>query len=163
MIPHYRVLQRRIEEEIAEVERSVATALRHWHSAETSASDQEAYVNSVALNLHSFYTGLERIFELVAAELDESTPRGSSWHQELLRQMALDLGEARPPVISRDTANRLDEYRKFRHRVRSLYAAHLDPDRMRDLVRTLPEVWRQARQDIEQFLAYLDQLARAER
>ncbi|MCS6845394.1 MAG: hypothetical protein NZ528_13905 [Caldilineales bacterium] len=77
--------------------------------------------------------------------------------------MALDLGEARPPVISKDTAYRLDEYRKFRRRVRSLYAAHLDPDRMRDLVHALPDVWRRARLDLEQFLAFLDQLARAER
>ncbi|MCS6845395.1 MAG: hypothetical protein NZ528_13910 [Caldilineales bacterium] len=57
MIPHYRVLQRRIEEEMAEVERSVATVLRHWQSAETVASHRDAYVNSVALNLYSFLHG----------------------------------------------------------------------------------------------------------
>ena len=35
-----------------------------------TAIDQDAYLNSVALNLHSFYSGLERIFELIAQELD---------------------------------------------------------------------------------------------
>jgi hypothetical protein len=52
----------------------------------------------VALNLHSFYSGLERVFELVATQLDEGRLAGADWHAELLRQMAIDLDEARPVV-----------------------------------------------------------------
>lgn len=32
-------------------------------------SDQDIYLDSVALNLHGFYSGLERLFELVARHL----------------------------------------------------------------------------------------------
>jgi uncharacterized protein YukE len=162
MIPKYRILQRRILDELDEIDRTVATIQRHWQGAASGAADTDAYVNSVALNLHSFYSGLERIFELVATQLDEGRLAGTDWHAELLRQMAIDLEEARPAVLSKATMSELDEYRKFRHRIRSIYATHLDPSRMEDLVIDLPEVWRQARQEIETFTDFLDQLTHAD-
>ena len=67
----------------------------------------------MALNLHSFYSALERVFELIALELDGGALGGESWHIELLRQMSLDVPDVRPPVLQPDTAVRLDEYRKF--------------------------------------------------
>lgn len=60
------------------------------------------------------------------------------------------------------TVMELDEYRKFRHRIRSIYATHLDPSRMEDLVIDLPEVWRKSRQEIETFADFLDQLTHAD-
>ncbi len=162
MIPKYRILQRRILDELDEIDRTVATIQRHWQGAVSGASDPDAYVNSVALNLHSFYSGLERIFELVAMQLDEGRLGGAEWHAELLRQMAIDLDETRPAVLSKATALELDEYRKFRHRVRSIYATHLDPVRMEDLVIDLPDVWRQVRQEIEAFAGFLGSLADAD-
>jgi hypothetical protein len=35
--------------------------------------DQDAFLNSVALNLYSFYNGLERVMEWVALEMDGGT------------------------------------------------------------------------------------------
>ncbi len=163
MIPKYRILQRRILDALDEIDSTVATIQRHWQGAASGAADPDAYVNSVALNLHSFYSGLERIFELVATQLDEGRLGGADWHAELLRQMAINLDETRPAVLSKTAAIALDEYRKFRHRVRSVYATHLDPERMEDLVIDLPHVWRQVRQEIEAFAGFLDQLTHADR
>jgi len=59
--------------------------------------------------------------ELIALELDGGTLGGEAWHTELLRQMALDLPNVRSPVIQRETAMHLGEYRKFRHRIRNIY------------------------------------------
>lgn len=162
MIPKYRILQRRILDELDEIDRIVSTIQRHWQGAVSGAADPDAYINSVALNLHSFYSGLERIFEMVAMQLDEGRLGGADWHAELLRQMATDLGETRPAVLSRTAALELDEYRKFRHRVRSIYATHLDPRRMENLVIDLPDVWRQVRQEFDAFAGFLDQLTRAD-
>lgn len=158
MIPRYRVLQMRILEELRELDETAASIESHWQTAMAVAVDQDAYINSVALNLHSFYSGLERIFELVAIELDEGRLGGPDWHSELLRQMSLDLGDARPPVLGKATVAKLDEYRKFRHRIRSIYATHLDPKRMEALVVDLSTVWQQARQELEEFAKLLDRL-----
>ncbi|MBM3236146.1 hypothetical protein FJZ31_07585 [Candidatus Poribacteria bacterium] len=59
MISRYQVLVRRIQVEISDIERTVDTVERHWIRFKTAPTDQDAYLNSVALNLHSFYTGLE--------------------------------------------------------------------------------------------------------
>ena len=58
---------------------------------------------------------LERIFELVAATIDQSKPEGDNWHQALLRQMATEIEFVRPRVVSRESRDALDEYRGFRH------------------------------------------------
>lgn len=51
---------------------------------------QEALVNSLALNLHGIYTGIERIFEVIATEVDFSLPTGNKWHRDLLDQMTMN-------------------------------------------------------------------------
>ena len=124
--------------------------------------DQDAFINSVALNLHSFYSGLERLFELIAIELDGGPLGGDSWHTELLKQMALDLGDIRPPVLGSETAAWLDEYRKFRHLVRNIYTTNLDINRIEHLVEDLPELWEELRQELNAFLQFLGAIARAD-
>jgi len=37
--------------------------------------------------LHSFYTGIEKIFERIAKEIDKNVPAGNKSHQELLNNM----------------------------------------------------------------------------
>lgn len=162
MIPRYQTLIQRIRTELVELERTLAAIQRHWQKAHTAAVDQDAYLNSVALNLHSFYSGLERLFELIAVELDGGTLGGEAWHTELLRQMALDLPGVRPPVLQRDTAAQLDEYRRFRHRIRNIYAMNLDPTRMEGLVTKLPALWTQIRQELETFIGLLNELTHAD-
>jgi hypothetical protein len=58
-------LARRIRDECDELARVVDRAQEAWRRAERSSDD--LYLDSVALNLHSFYAGLERLFEMVAA------------------------------------------------------------------------------------------------
>lgn len=159
MIARYRLLARRIEIEIEDLERTHAAIQKHWQTARITATDQDAYLNSVALNLHSFYSALERIFELIAQELDGGALGGEGWHTELLRQMSLDLPDVRPAVLPPETAARLDEYRKFRHRIRNIYATNLDPHLMAPLVTGLPVLWESVRQDLIRFAAFLGDLA----
>ena len=137
MIPAYQLLVQRIQDDLEELERSVRRAERAWQAAGRVQSDQDMYIDSAALNLHSFYVGLERLFELTAHQLDGSLPKGEAWHRDLLRQMTIDLTGIRPPMISVETANRLDEYRRFRHVVRNVYAEYLEPERIGKLVDNL--------------------------
>lgn len=159
MNSHYRLLVQRIHDEVADIERTVAAVSRHWRRFQKARVDQDAYLNSVALNLHSFYSGVERVLELIAVELDGGTLGGEAWHAELLRQMTLAVPKVRPAVLSQGSGDWLDEYRKFRHRVRNIYATNLVPDRMKSLVEDVPSGWRRVRQELLTFTVFLEKLA----
>jgi HepT-like protein len=84
-------------------------------------ADQDLLLDSVALNLQDFYTGIERAFRRIAGTVDEEVPAGPNWHEGLLRQMAQERTNIRPAVISSDTLEALDQYLRFRHVVRNIY------------------------------------------
>jgi hypothetical protein len=73
--------------------------------------------------------------------------------------MADDLPDVRPAIISRESSERLDEYRRFRHLVRNIYTANLIPERMADLLMNLPDLWLKVRAEL---LAYADLLQEIE-
>ena len=107
------VLASRILNEIASLGVVVTRVESAWKAA--AAKDDELYFDSVALNIHSFYSGLERLFEKISYAVDGYMPKGVNWHQELLNQMALEIPTVRPAVISEKTLKKLDNYRGFRH------------------------------------------------
>lgn len=158
MIDHYRRLAGRLRSELADVEREVQRALRSW-AALDATSDPEAYVDSVALNLHGFYSGLERLFETIAVQVDGEISGGEAWHRELLDRMARPVDDARPAVLQPENAAELDHFRKFRHVVRNVYTASLDPMRMRPLLTALPDLWERVRADLLAFADLLDTLS----
>ncbi len=80
-------------------------------------------MDGVALNLHGFYVGIERIFEDIAREVEASVPSGPDWHQDLLLQMSAEVAAVRPAVITQETRQCLGDYRAFRHVVRNVYAS----------------------------------------
>ena len=162
MIPAYQLLAQRIREDLGDMERSVHRAERAWQAAERAQSDQDVYIDSAALNLHSFYSGSERLFEYTAHQLDGGPPKGDAWHRELLRQMTLEVGGVRPAVISVQTAQRLDEFRRFRHVVRNGYAEYLEPGRIGDLAGKLPALWDRLRSELEAFAGFLEGVSRAD-
>lgn len=110
--------------------------------------------------LHDFYSGIESLFERVARMLNGGLPEGEDWHMQLLRDMALDLERVRPPVISEEVRDCLDEYRRFRHLVRHTYGHRLKWERMAPLLFALPEVFSRLTNEIDRFLMFLHDLAR---
>lgn len=161
MMDRYQRLSERIKSELNDLDREVQRALKSWQTARTTA-DPDPYIDSVALNLHGFYSGLERFFQLIAAQVDEDIPDSENWHVQLLEQMAREVPEVRPAIIGSDTANALDEFRKFRHLVRNVYTANLDPSRMQSLLASLPAVWAQLKTELAIFADFLDQVSHDE-
>ncbi len=158
MIARYRVLASRMRDEVASLDSSAEAIGRHWRRFKSVRSDQDAYLNSVAFGLQSFYSGIERVLELVAEEMDGGTLGGESWHAELLRQMATDVTGVRPRVLQRTGADWLDECREFLQgdEARNIYATNLVPDRVEPLVVGLTEGWPQVRRDLLAFAEFLD-------
>ena len=152
-------LKQRIEIEVSNVERTAQRVQDAWENAHRFPEQQSYYLDSVALNLHSFYNGLERIFEIIARRVDPIFPSGEHWHRNLLEQMTKEIPEARPALLSAKTLDLLDDFLAFRHLVRSLYAFNLDAERLKHLVDRLPEALSHAKQNITDFCSLLSAAA----
>jgi hypothetical protein len=146
-----------IPAELSEVERILLRLIAGWQRYQSSADD--FYLDGIALNLHGFYGGLERIFEQIAALVDGAKPAGENWHQALLQQMAAESPGLRPGVISQMVHKQLDEYRGFRHVARHLYTFNLDPAKVELLVTKAPALFAQVKAELSAFADFLDQRA----
>ena len=153
----YRAVAGRIRQELTALEMVATRVGGAW--AEAMRSPGGYNVDAAALNLHGFYAGLERVFLIVAERIDQSAPSGASWHRELLLQMAVELPDVRPAVISADLVDELDRYRGFRHVVRNVYAHVLDARRVGELVESLPSMLARLRAELTTFAEALDEIA----
>ena len=105
--------------------------------------------------LHDFYTGIERIFVRIAAELNGGVPQSEQWHRELIQNMALEIPEVRPAVIDADLARILSEYLRFRHVFRNVYGYVREPERMRPLEERMPETLSVFHEQMTAFLSWM--------
>ena len=162
MIAEYVLLAGRIHREVSDLERTVARAERAARVAKSETSDSPPYIDSAALNLHGFYTGLERVFQQIAEIVDESLPAGAEWHRTLLEQMCIEFPGVRPAVLSSTTCQALDEFMRFRHVVRNVYAYNLNPDRVMQLVEDCARAFSQIKVELSHFALFLEQIGREE-
>jgi len=154
----YAELAERIRGEVTDLERTAERAQEAWRRIQRTPGDRDFFLDSVALNLHGFYSAVERLFELIARHVDRRTPSGKTWHRILLESMARDLPEHRPAVISIASLQALDKFRRFRHLIRNVYAVNLLPEKMADLVTVLPPLWARLREELLAFASFLDQV-----
>lgn len=150
----YSLLANRIRESLQDVKRSVDRSLELAQKSQTTGDD--GYWDGVALNLHSYYTGIERIFEDIARTIETSLPSGSTWHVDLLTQMSTEVEEIRPAVIAKETRDCLDAYRGLRHVVRNVYAFNLRSARLHELISDLPDCFNAVQRDLLVFAQFLE-------
>jgi hypothetical protein len=144
----------RIRSELIEIESLVDRVVSAWQLGLNSEDD--FYLDSVALNLHGFYSGLERIFEFIATNIDANKPTGENWHQQLLDQMANEIRSVRPAVISEDIYVQLNEFRGFRHIVRNVYTFRFDRNKIEKLVKRVPAMYADIKQELLAFADFLE-------
>ncbi|GAB4461287.1 MAG: hypothetical protein Kow0070_18690 [Anaerolineales bacterium] len=113
--------------------------------------------DSVALNLHGFYSGFERIFTQIGEVVDDHLPRGDNWHELLLRQMTEEKPQIRPAVISIRTGKLLDELRRFRHVVRNVYTHKFNSENIEKLIGVADEALDRLQAELTAFANFLDQ------
>lgn len=151
MTVRYLVLKNELEDELDKLNKLAEKILldREKHR------ESEIYVESAAMNLQSYYTGVERVFKTIAAKLDGEVPAGERWHKDLLDQVAIEIPSIRPPVISKLLRDELGKYLAFRHVIRNIYPYDLDSQSVADLVDNLSRVHEQLREGVEQFLSFI--------
>jgi hypothetical protein len=96
----YQELASRIRDTVPDLGHVVQRVSQAWPLAQQSRDELNVHLDSVALNLHSFYSGLERLFELIARHVDGNLPGGTTWHRHLLQQMGQDFTDLRPAVTT---------------------------------------------------------------
>jgi hypothetical protein len=158
MIEDYLIVADRIRQELDDLERVVKRAQRAITAARQQSADQDLYIDSAALNLHDFYAGLERVFHQIATTIDGRLPTGKEWHRDLLQQMQTDLPDLRPPVLTAEVRQILDEFMRFRHVVRNIYAFQFDPEQIARLVQLMPSAFYQTRAELLAFAQFLEQV-----
>ena len=94
------LLKADIDREMAQIERLLDESRSDLSGVGGVPSRLE--VRGVASVLHDFYSGIERLFERIAVELDGELPRGSDWHSQLLNRMEEEVEGVRPRVLTPD-------------------------------------------------------------
>jgi hypothetical protein len=139
--------------EIGQIDQLLVVYADLWERAQQGTPDL-VEMTAMASVLHSFYNGLENIFLSIAKGLDQEVPTGATGHRDLLRQMTQETG-TRGRVLSAELAGKLIDYLGFRHFYRHSYSFFLKWEELEKLVTILPEIWSQAKQELNQFLQSL--------
>ena len=142
-------LVQRIQEELAQIKRAKGLAIKRWKKALIDPD----YLGSVTLDLLNFYSGMERIFEIIAKDLDGKMPKNGEWHRKLLDQMASEIKAIRPALLSVEAKIPLDEFRKFRHLARTIYSFQLNPQKIKPLITSLPLAYKLFERDLNDFIS----------
>jgi hypothetical protein len=111
----------------------------------------EIELSALAATLHSFYTGVENIFNRVAVEIDGEPVRGEVWHRELLLRMKAPAA-GRPELLSEELHDTFNEYLRFRHVFRNAYSFDLDWQKMSPLVLRLEKTFQQLERALDEFV-----------
>lgn len=108
-------------------------------------------LTAIATILHSFYNGIEKVFVLIAKEIDENLPKEYDWHKKILIQMSKP-NNKRNNVISQEMLNTLNEYLAFRHFFRHSYSFHLSWNKIEDITTRINMVWRDVKSELYDFI-----------
>ena len=150
-------LTQRINDELAKIEDILERIRRGLKIIKVVPIDITEFIeNTIATDLADIYSGIERIFERIANEVDGHLPRGSRWHKNLLEQMTKQRPE-RQPVISENTFLQLGKLLEFRHKVNNIYGRELKYDNTLVHAETIHELFAAVSQDLNTFTISLAQ------
>jgi hypothetical protein len=122
------------------------------------AAESVRDLRSIAGALTDIYQGAENAFQRITRTTKEGLPSGPEWHRLLLDQMTREVGEVRPPVISDQTRQPLEEFRKFRHRARHMYGFDLAWKDIGPLLQIADDTINLLVNDLGSFCAVLEQI-----
>jgi len=149
----------------AEIERNMENIknLQHELNSSLIKSDLEKIeplmLRGLGSILQDFYSACERIFKVIAQNIDDDLPVGDAWHHQLLERMTYNLPEVRIPVISQDLSLSLHDYLRFRHIFRYVYGFNLKMAKMKPLIMGLDEIATRFVESIRAFVSWFKMLS----
>lgn len=153
----YLALKTRLEDELVNLERIAQGVVMAIERA--GEQPDEFSIRALASYVEDFYKGCERICERVAVTLDNGLPQGERWHQVLLGRMGEQGEKGRPVLFDGSLLLELDEYRRFRHRVRHIYGYELEAERVLTLAQDVKAVLERFKAAVATFNVWLEEQA----
>lgn len=113
----------------------LARAIQHLDERqnEVNAGDWGS-VSALALGIQNVYNCIEDVMLGLANDVDGLVPKGDPAQQDLLDQMAVEIEDTRPALLSKDLYTALTELKDVRHLVRHRYGFDLNHAKVRDNV-----------------------------
>jgi hypothetical protein len=105
--------------------------------------------------LHSFYTGIEKLLELIGREWDRHPSTSSGWHRELLNRMGAST-DTRGAFLSPGLVEVLGEFLAFRHLFRGASIALMRWSKISPLLAKVDQTYREVRVELESFQEFLE-------
>lgn len=150
-------LTQRINDECVKIESTVNSIVKALEDIKLAPPNMRQYIEeTIANRLSDVYSGIERIFERIASEVDGQLSRGSRWHKNLLEQMTRQRPE-RIPVISQETFLLLEDLLEFRHKINNIYADEFIYDNTETHAKNVERLYQSFSNDLKMFtdsLAY---------
>ncbi len=148
-------LIQRIADERTKIDRTIGSIMELLQEIEVATPHHRKFFEELtAKKLAEVYSGIERIFERIANEIDKYLPQGERWHTDLLAQMT-DGRPERPPVISEGTQQRLRQLLRFRHKVNNIYGTELIYEKAKEHAKSITELFTAVSEELDTFIAFL--------
>ncbi len=142
-------LKRKIDFEFESIDRELRDTEDLFNEIQYSTPGPVA-IRAIATTLHAFYNGIEKIFSLIARDVDGASPDGDRWHASLLHVMSVPAAQ-RKQVISESGKLRLEKYLAFRHYFRHSYGFTLDWEHLKPLCMDLKGTYQMIKEEIIRF------------
>ena len=148
-------LIQRISDERTKIDRTIGSILELLQEIEVATPHHRKFFEELtAKKLAEIYSGIERIFERIANEIDKQLPKGERWHTDLLTQMAERRPE-RPPIINKDIQRKLGQLLRFRHKVNNIYGEEVIYEKAEEHAKLITELFTEVSEELDTFIDYL--------
>jgi hypothetical protein len=108
-----------IQEAAATAKSHLGQAVDLYRAGGFSGNTLDAYRARMAFMhaVQSGHTSLEGVLLRILDVLGEARPTGEHWHQDLIKRAcrSIEGANARPPILSRELCEAIDETRRFRN------------------------------------------------
>lgn len=148
-------LIQRIADEQKKIDRTIGSIMELLQEIEVATPHHRKFFEELtAKKLAEVYSGIERIFERIANEINKHLPKGERWHTDLLTQMAERRPE-RPPVISEGTRRKLRQLLRFRHKVNNIYGDELIYEKAEEHAKPIGDLFTTVSKELDTLIAFL--------
>ena len=108
-------------------------------------------ITATAQILHSFYNGVESVIILFLKSINEKAPNDIRWHKTLF-EIIFGQNSQNIAILRPEIKEQMEKYMYFRHFIRHSYSSELKWNEMETLVKSLEEIWKTIKVDLELFM-----------